>query len=395
MTSTTKELTSQEKEKIKDEIKSLIEQQPAINKVNLLNSPIVTIKSFTIETAIYIYDSLCYCQSHRKLLFALAVLTASAVFLYNTPGSHQALIQKIEDQFMIGAYWLVLGVLSSIGLGTGLHTFVLYLGPFIAKVTMAAYECNTVDFETYGENSFLCPEDSTGLSPVTFWNIWTKVQFAALMWGAGTALGELPPYFVARQARLAGKKAEELAEFEEEVRDLQNEGFVEKTVNKIKLLMLSALTKFGFFGIMLFASIPNPLFDLAGLTCGHFLVPFWTFFGATFLGKAVMKAQMQASFVVTMFSKVLMDYWIQTIETLLPFLTGSIQDFIEAEKSRFHRTSVVHEQHKSILSYAWDFFLISMVGYFVLSIINSTARGYLLQQNKQKVESLQKKIQSD
>eukprot|EP00027_Filamoeba_sp_ATCC50430_P017686 CAMPEP_0168568764 /NCGR_PEP_ID=MMETSP0413-20121227/15758_1 /TAXON_ID=136452 /ORGANISM="Filamoeba nolandi, Strain NC-AS-23-1" /LENGTH=110 /DNA_ID=CAMNT_0008601135 /DNA_START=232 /DNA_END=560 /DNA_ORIENTATION=+ len=110
---------------------------------------------------------------------------------------------------------------------------------------MAAYECNTVDFEVYGENSFICPDDVTGLTPVTFWNIWTKVQFAALMWGAGTALGELPPYFVARQARLAGKKAEELAEFEEEVRDLQNEGFVEKTTNKIKLLMLSALTKFG------------------------------------------------------------------------------------------------------------------------------------------------------
>jgi len=31
-------------------------------------------------------------------------------------------------------YWIILGILSSIGLGTGLHTFVLYLGPWIAKV---------------------------------------------------------------------------------------------------------------------------------------------------------------------------------------------------------------------------------------------------------------------
>ena len=44
------------------------------------------------------------------------------------------------------AYWLGLGVLSSIGLGTGLHTFLLYLGPFIAKVTLAAYECNSLAF---------------------------------------------------------------------------------------------------------------------------------------------------------------------------------------------------------------------------------------------------------
>ena len=39
--------------------------------------------------------------------------------------------------------------------------------------------------------------------------------------------------------------------------------------------------------------IPNPLFDLAGITCGHFLVPFWTFFGATVIGKAIIKMHIQ------------------------------------------------------------------------------------------------------
>lgn len=41
-------------------------------------------------------------------------------------------------------WWVGLGVASSIGLGTGLHTFVLYLGPHIAMVTLAANECNKV-----------------------------------------------------------------------------------------------------------------------------------------------------------------------------------------------------------------------------------------------------------
>ena len=41
--------------------------------------------------------------------------------------------------------------------------------------------------------------------------------------------------------------------------------------------------------------IPNPLFDLAGITCGHFLVPFGTFFGATLIGKAVVKMHIQVS----------------------------------------------------------------------------------------------------
>ena len=39
--------------------------------------------------------------------------------------------------------------------------------------------------------------------------------------------------------------------------------------------------------------VPNPLFDLAGITCGHCLVPFWTFFGATLIGKAVIKMHLQ------------------------------------------------------------------------------------------------------
>ena len=54
-----------------------------------------------------------------------------------------------------------LGVLSSVGLGTGLHTFLLFLGPFIARVTLAAYECGTTDFpEPPYPNEVNCPEDA-------------------------------------------------------------------------------------------------------------------------------------------------------------------------------------------------------------------------------------------
>ena len=41
-------------------------------------------------------------------------------------------------------YWLLLGVASSIGLGTGLHTFILYLGPHIAKVALTSTMCGLV-----------------------------------------------------------------------------------------------------------------------------------------------------------------------------------------------------------------------------------------------------------
>lgn len=73
---------------------------------------------------------------------------------------------------------------------------------------------------------------------------------------------------------------------------------------------------FGFFQceILFVFQIPNPLFDLAGITCGHFLVPFWTFFGATLIGKAVVKMHIQKLFVILAFSEHHMDKCISLLK---------------------------------------------------------------------------------
>ena len=44
------------------------------------------------------------------------------------------------------AMWLALGIMSSVGLGTGLHTFLLYLGPHIIRVTLLAGQCTPTEF---------------------------------------------------------------------------------------------------------------------------------------------------------------------------------------------------------------------------------------------------------
>lgn len=69
-----------------------------------------------------------------------------SIVAYHAPGPHQELIISFEKKVLWCLYWLGLGVLSSVGLGTGLHTFLLYLGPHIAAVTVAAYECGTLEF---------------------------------------------------------------------------------------------------------------------------------------------------------------------------------------------------------------------------------------------------------
>lgn len=96
------------------------------------------------------------------------------------------------------------GILSSVGLGTGLHTFLLYLGPHIAAVTLAAYECDSLNFpQPPYPDEIICPEGGGGVA-VSILSIMSKVRLEAMCWGAGTALGELPPYFMARAARLSG-----------------------------------------------------------------------------------------------------------------------------------------------------------------------------------------------
>jgi hypothetical protein len=67
---------------------------------------------------------------------------------------------------------------------------------------------------------------------------------------------------------------------------------------------LSAQQEFSFlvFGLSYLRDdmmqVPNPLFDLAGIMCGQFLVPFWKFFLATLLGKALIKTHIQTVFII-------------------------------------------------------------------------------------------------
>lgn len=100
-------------------------------------------------------------------------------------------------------------------------------------------------------------------------------------------------------------------------------------LTKVKIWLLKNLKSHAFFIVMFFASIPNPLFDLAGLICGQFLVPFWVFFGATLIGKAVIKVSLQCVFVIFSFSQHHIEHVLSMLEGLMPFLRGTLTQAIE------------------------------------------------------------------
>ncbi|GLH01749.1 Vacuole membrane protein 1 [Gryllus bimaculatus] len=333
----------------------------------LWRQPILTVKYFAKELLhnSYIYGSklLLY-----KKVVGIAVLVLSfIVVLLNVAGPHQQYIAALRSKAVWCLYWIGLGVLSSVGLGTGLHTFLLYLGPHIAAVTLAAYECGKENDPQWGASIL---------------NIMSKVRLEAMMWGAGTALGELPPYFMARAARLSGydpDDEDDLREFEELQRKKNNPQQM-TSLDAAKLFIERMVEKVGFFGILACASIPNPLFDLAGITCGHFLVPFWTFFGATLIGKAVIKMHIQKMFVIIAFNETLVENAVAFM-ALIPYVGSRLQqpfkEFLEKQKLKLHRRSDVELPAESnLLAAIFEKFVVAMILYFVVSIVNSLAQSH-------------------
>ncbi|XP_036416912.1 vacuole membrane protein 1-like [Colossoma macropomum] len=367
----------------------------------LWNRPALTLHYFLLEMFITLKEWIRRLWQQRGTVFAFLLLLFLFFITYSIEGAHQKYVRLLEKKCLWCAYWLGLGILSSVGLGTGLHTFLLYLGPHIASVTLAAYECGSVDFpEPPYPDQIICPHAESGegvgvaegavigtvAGDVSLWAIISKVRLEACMWGAGTAIGELPPYFMARAARLSGTEPddEDYAEFEEM---LEQTDTAQDFATRVKLAVQKMVQRVGFFGILACASIPNPLFDLAGITCGHFLVPFWSFFGATLIGKAVIKMHIQKLFVIITFSKHIVEQMVSLIGAV-PLFGASLQkpfrEYLETQRAKLHRAGEAAPADENWLSWLFEKVVIIMVCFFVCSIINSMAQSYVkrIQQKK-------------
>ncbi|XP_074244177.1 vacuole membrane protein 1 isoform X3 [Saimiri boliviensis] len=290
----------------------------------LWRQPLITLQYFSLETLVILKEWTSKLWHRQSIVVSFLLLLAVLIATYYVEGAHQQYVQRIEKQFLLYAYWIGLGILSSVGLGTGLHTFLLYLG-------------------------------------------------------IGTAIGELPPYFMARAARLSGAEPddEEYQEFEEMLEHAES---AQDFASRAKLAVQNLVQKVGFFGILACASIPNPLFDLAGITCGHFLVPFWTFFGATLIGKAIIKMHIQKIFVIITFSKHIVEQmvaFIGAVPGIGPSLQKPFQEYLEAQRQKLHHKSEMGTpQGENWLSWMFEKLVVVMVCYFILSIINSMAQSY-------------------
>ncbi|CAK9302385.1 unnamed protein product [Gordionus sp. m RMFG-2023] len=393
--------------------------KPNISELVLWKKPLITLNFFMAEILIQIQNLTTWLLKFKdkSAIILLSSLILLAIFLK----SDHKYIDKIYKTSYYYLSWFGLGILSSIGIGTGLHTFILYLGPFLANVTIAAHKCQSLNFPSppYPDKIW-CPKIKWLLwmnlfsKKISIFNIYSKVYKEVLIWGFGTAIGELPAYFLGRNARLTeaiykkkrlSKTFEKFIECdtvnsyiyldkEKNINEspslLQNQikelPYVNKmnpkcrvnekfTIKKMTQLLVDYL---GFMGILAFASIPNPFFDFAGLASGHGLMPFWKFFLAIIIGKAFIKSQCQSLIIIMIMSDKYLPNLFCYIKKIPKiglrvclYLQGHIQRYTFRDDIRIIQDINKYEDIFTQL------IVIIFVAYFLINAINSLAQANL------------------
>ena len=93
--------------------------------------------------------------SNRTLL-SLSVVS-SAVYGLSLTGEpedlHNQIISTIFFYFKFCIWWVGLGILSSVGLGSGMHSGMIYVFPHVYWVCKTAEKCGNTDFDNFGDMS--------------------------------------------------------------------------------------------------------------------------------------------------------------------------------------------------------------------------------------------------
>ena len=140
---------------------------------------------------------------------------------------------------------------------------------------------------------------------------------------------------------------------------------------------LQIIENTGFWGILMLASWPNAAFDLCGICCGTFMMPFWTFFGATLIGKSLIKAPMQAAFFVMLFSPasrrsftaVLFRWAPSRVAEVVSVALTTADSTLERSKESGGTSAQL-----ALLKTVWNIVIIALMTWFVKTIIEQLAQ---------------------
>ncbi|EFJ52831.1 hypothetical protein VOLCADRAFT_120213 [Volvox carteri f. nagariensis] len=418
-----------------EERKLRLRQARSLRNITLFKSPLRTTYYCGCYVANGLYSGAKWVASHPvTMLVILPALLAYAGTKW--AGCYQELLAEVEETVKYVVWWVGLGVLSSIGLGTGMHTGLLFLFPHILKVCLAAETCGHFRFDTrydmwYSSESFTCGEGPE--EEVSFTDLFRKVILTAVLWGIGTAIGEIPPYWLSYSAAVAGQKNMALEELEEALRPSPHRNVFQRLVARMEQWMVSFIRCHGFLGILVLASWPNAAFDLCGLVCGNFRFPFWKFFGATSIGKGFIKVTGQVVFFVAVFRRDSREAILAWLEGVLPsrlpgqqpgshsparevhlFINRSIAKYqskvlaksaehmagrrwwwrrgLDVLRSRQELQRLVVGLIPDTVAEAWSLVMALLMAAFAVSCVNAFAQAYRAQLDELQVEAARKQV---
>jgi hypothetical protein len=349
----------------------------------LWRSPVATVTLFVQElTALASWTAMEIAAHPVVTQLSLPLVLVYLVLL----GLDSSLVHLVNFAVKYVVWWVGLGVLSSIGLGSGMHSGLLFLFPHIFRVVEASQACPSMEFDSFSDmwwNSadglMKCRHASTpDGGAADFYKVLLRSWYPAILWGAGTAMGEIPPYAVSRAAMLAGGGLPE--DMQEELEDIDSSNLW----GQMKRAMIRLVERWGFWGILLMSAWPNAAFDLVGIVCGQIGVSFWTFFLATLCGKALIKVAGQVCFFVLLFRRpdVVLHFveWVLdvSIRPLLPNLFPSREEL----KSKIDglilklQTGKASEEDApaSLVKMGFEWLIFAVVAMFAVSCVNQLAQ---------------------
>jgi vacuole membrane protein 1 len=202
-------------------------------------------------------------------------------------------------------YWVILGILSTIGLGSGIPTGLFFLFPHVLNIKQISLECNNTNFDLVGSYKFEC-KTIDNIKPSNY-NIFLKVLPATILWGFGTSLGEIPPYYL---SKIANKNK------------IKHSNYL---LQKYYDNSIFFINKYGFITILILSCWPSCTFDMCGLAAGYCNLNIYQFLLPTIIGKSLIKTPIQIYSILFLFDlnniKFQNTYIIEYFFNLLFFLT--------------------------------------------------------------------------
>ncbi|KAG5536829.1 hypothetical protein RHGRI_024308 [Rhododendron griersonianum] len=185
-----------------------------------------------------------------------------------------------------------------------------------------------------------------------------QIQMETILWGIGTALGELPPYFISRAARLSGSKLDTMEELD--ASSTEDNGIITTHLNQIKCWFLLHSQYLSFFTILVLAST---LFIIS--VCNNQLLD-W-----------IENELIRAFSLVPGFASVLPTVILKLHAMRAKYMTTAppMPSNIKVKKWDFSFTSI------------WNTVVWLMIMKFFATIVTSTAQRYLKKEQEKEIAS--------